>query len=411
MEIVSVQPRSIDEYIECAGIEAVQELKSLAEPLRGLRVLHVNATHDGGGVAEILRAMMPLLSALGLEARWQTITAEPDFFVTTKAIHNGLQGAKTRLNRDGRQEYLAWQQRIADELPTDYDVIVIHDPQPLGLLQAAGKGTAYWISRLHIDSSRPDPGVWAFLQPMMDGYDRVVFTLEQFVPAGVDRSKVRIVAPAIDPLTPKNRPIPVDKAVETLSRLGIDPARPLIAQISRFDPWKDPIGVIDCFRLVRQRIAGLQLALLGVIEAQDDPEAVGMAERVRRHAGDDADIHIYTDPRQVDDPEVGAVQQQADVVLQKSLREGFALTVSEAVWKATPVVAGRVGGIPLQMDDCSGGFLVDSVESAAERTTWLLENPPDARDRFLVTRLLGDELRIYTELVSALRPSLVAAAV
>lgn len=220
----------------------------------------------------------------------------------------------------------------------------------------------------------------------------------------------RLIPPAIDPLTVKNRPMPYTTVLDALRRIGLDPARPLVAQVSRLDPWKDPQGVIDAYRLVRQDVPGLQLALLGVIEAKDDPEADRIAHAVRAHADHDPDIHIYTEPTEVGPPEVAAVQQGAQVIFQKSLKEGFALTVTEALWKATPVVGGRVGGIPLQLEDDIGGFLVESVEEAAERTCWLLENPPEARvigargrerirERFLTTRLLADELRLYAEVV------------
>lgn len=255
--------------------------------------------------------------------------------------------------------------------------------------------------------------MWAFLRPYLDAYDAFVFTLPQFVPSGLPSERVRQMAPAIDPLTAKNRPIPLERAHERVRALGIDLRRPFIAQVSRLDPWKDPIGVIDAFRLVRNRHPGLQLALLGAMEADDDPGAAAMADEVRAHAGQDPDIHVYTDPAQIGPEEVGSVQLLAAVVLQKSLREGFALTVAEALWKATPVIGSRAGGIPLQLEDGKGGFLVDSVEDAAERCDWLLSNPAAAdeigaagravvQSRFLVTRLLAEELALYAEVVSGI---------
>jgi trehalose synthase len=231
-----------------------------------------------------------------------------------------------------------------------------------------------------------------------------------FAATDVPAERVRLIAPALDPLSAKNRSIPRAVALAALRRLEIDPARPLIAQVSRLDPWKDPEGVIDAYRLVRADVPGLQLALLGVIEAQDDPEAYRVVEVVREHAAGDPDIHIYTDPAQVGPAEVAVVQQSADVIFQKSLKEGFGLTVTEALWKATPVIGGRVGGIPLQLADGVGGFLVDSVEEAADRARWLLDYPPEARmiaargrervrKDFLITRLLADELRLYAEVL------------
>jgi trehalose synthase len=242
------------------------------------------------------------------------------------------------------------------------------------------------------------------------GYDAAVFTMKEFVPRGVPTDMVRISPPAIDPLCSKNLPLPHSRALATLGRLGIDPGRPLVAQVARLDPWKDPTGVIDAYRTVRRSVPELQLALLGVIAARDDPEAVGVAEEVRKYAGGDPDIHLYIDPDQVGPEEVAAVQQTAQVIFQKSLREGFGLTVSEALWKATPVIGGRVGGIPLQLDNGIGGFLVESVDEAADRARWLLDHPPQAREiavhgrdrvraRFLITRLLADELRLYADVL------------
>jgi trehalose synthase len=393
------------------GDAAVEALLEAAGPLRGLRVLHVNATPDGGGVAEILQAAVPLLCDLGLDCSWTVLSAEPEFYDVTKRMHNLLQGADGQLSDLDRRRWADWQELNATILPADVDLVVVHDPQPLGLASAAGAGAARWIWRLHIDTSHPDRDAWRFLRPYLEPYSALVFTLDQFAPPDVPDDRVRVIAPAIDPLDPKNRPLPVGKALSKLAGLGIDARRPLIAQVARLDPWKDPIGVIDAYRLVRRRHGGLQLALLGAMEADDDPEAVEVARAVRAHAGQDPDIHVLTDPALIGDLEVGAVQLLAHVVFQKSLREGFGLTVSEAMWKSTPVVAGRVGGIPLQLQDGQGGFLVDSVQEAAERCDWLLSEPARARaigaagraviqDRFLITRLLADELALYGEVLA-----------
>jgi trehalose synthase len=408
MELVHLAPRPIAAHAEFAGLAAVTELKRLAAPLRGARVLHINATPRGGGVAEILSSAVPLLCDLGLAASWRTIVAEPDFFVVSKAIHNALQGGPRALTPEEEAIFSQWQRHNAALITDDYDVIVVHDPQPIGLQQAASTPHARWIWRLHVDSSHPNPAVWAFLRPFLEGYQSAVFTMPQFAPPDVEPARVRISPPAIDPLARKNLAVPHARALERLTALGLDPGRPLVAQVSRLDPWKDPTGVIDAYRLVRREVPGLQLALLGVIAAQDDPEALSVAEAVRRHADSDPDIHVFTDPNLVGDEEVASVQQTAQVVFQKSLREGFGLTVAEALWKATPVIGGRVGGIPLQLADGVGGFLVDSVEDAAERARWLLAQPPEARSiavrgrdhiraNYLITRFLADELRLYAE--------------
>ncbi len=407
MNEVAVEAKTIEDYIESAGAPAVDELRRLAAPLRDLRVLHVNATPVGGGVAEMLQSEIPLLRHLGLQAEWRTITAEPAFFEVTKRIHNGLQGAAIDLTAAEQMLFTECQQANAAQLTDTFDVVVVHDPQPLGLLQFTGKWRARWIWRLHVDSSQSHPLVWSFLRPFLDGYDRLVFTMAAYVPEDAPAEKIELIAPAIDPLRVKNRPMPYGTAVATLQRIGLDPARPLVAQVSRLDPWKDPQGIIDAYRLVRPHIPGLQLALLGVIEAQDDPEAYRVADAVRHHAAADPDIHIFTDPDQVGPAEVAAVQQQSQVIFQKSLKEGFGLTVTEALWKATPVVGSRAGGIPLQIEDGVDGFLVESVEAAADRARWLLDHPPEARviaargrervrEQFLITRLLADELRLYS---------------
>jgi trehalose synthase len=411
MQVPELAPRAIDDYRDVAGRDALDALHALAERLQGVRVLHLNATATGGGVAEILRSEVPLLRDLGLDVEWRVLTAPYAFFEVTKQMHNRLQGADGRMTSEEQQVWLDGQRSNAERLDGSYDIVVVHDPQPAGLIDTAHGIGRHWIWRLHIDSSHPHPGVWSFLRPYIDRYELLVFTMPDFVPGQIPLERVRFVAPAIDPLIPKNQPIAIGKALETIDRLGIDLRRPWIAQVSRLDPWKDPCGVIDAYRLARREHHGLQLALVGAMDAADDPEAARVAAEVEAHAGDDSDIHIYTDPAQIRQLQVGAVQQQADVILQKSIREGFGLTVTEAMWKGTPVIGGRVGGIPLQLQDGQGGYLVESLEEAAERCDQLLADPPLARavgaagrevvrQRFLITRLLADELALYLELLN-----------
>ncbi len=412
MQRVTLNPQSITTYKSEVSPDALVALEALADQLKGMRVLHVNATPIGGGVAEILQSEIPLMRSLGIDADWWTIDGDPEFFNVTKTIHNALQGNPRGLSDEQKSTYIDWQERNAAEFPHEYDLVVIHDPQPLGLLQYAGKGNARWIWRLHIDSSRPNPDVSHFVFRYLMGYDAAVFTLDDFVPPDVLTERVRIIPPAIDPCSSKNQAISYGSAMRVLQSIGLDPRMPMVSQIARLDPWKDPWGVIDAFRQMRKRQKDLQLVLLGVIAAKDDPEAYGVYDQVRAYAGGDPDIHIFVDPAVIGPKEVSAVQLASQVVFQKSLREGFGLSVSEALWKATPVVAGRVGGIPLQLQNEQGGFLVDSTEEAAERAGWLLDNPPEARvigargrervrSRFLITRLLSDELRLYADLLSA----------
>jgi trehalose synthase len=414
MRTIELPRRSADEYESVVGPETVAALRAAAAGLRGLRVLNVNSTERGGGVAELLRSSVPLLRDLGIEAEWRVIDAVPEFFEVTKRIHNGLQGADVELTDHERLLWTECQALNAREFGDGWDVVVVHDPQPLGLAAEVGAAAdpPAWIWRLHIDSSNLDRGVWAFLSPWVAPYRAVVVSMPEFAPDDLAGRAVHVIPPAIDPLLVKNRPMDRDEARGTIAGLGIDPDRPLLAQVSRLDPWKDPIGVIEAFRRVRGDHPGTQLALLGAIEAADDPEAVRIATDVRAAAGGDPDIHVITDPAIIGPTEVGAVQLMADVVLQKSRREGFGLTVSEAQWKGTPVVGGRAGGIVLQIKDGVSGFLVDTPEDAADRCSWLLANPADARrigaagqsrvrERFLVTRLLADELALYADVCAA----------
>lgn len=396
-------------YELSAGLEAVLQLRKLAEPLRGCRVLHLNATPYGGGVAEILRSEVPLLQDIGLNATWKTITGDEAFFNVTKAIHNGLQGADRTLTATEKETYLATATANARLLDEEFDLIVVHDPQPLALLQLHGKGRAKWVWRCHIDTSKPNGAVWDFLRPFLDGYDAAVFTLGTFVPPNAPVKRVEIIPPAIDPGSPKNMPLDEGTARHVLQWIGVDIHRPLLTQVSRFDPWKDPLGVIAAYRLVKQEIPNLQLALVGSM-ALDDPEGWQIYQQIQEAARDDSDIRLFTNLTGVGNIEVNAFQRLSDVVLQKSIREGFGLVVAESLWKDTPVVAGRTGGIPLQMKDGAGGFLVDSVEQCAERALWLLQHPAEGgqlaargrelvRQRFLLTRLIADELRLYAALL------------
>jgi trehalose synthase len=410
LQNVDVGRQSIEAYASSAGGEVIDQLHALAEPLRGTRILHLNATPYGGGVAEILRSEVPLLRDLGLAADWKLITGDDAFFAVTKAIHNGLQGATRDLTDVEKEAYLANAMRNAHLLDESYDVMVIHDPQPLGILHFHGAGEAKWVWRCHIDTSEPYAPTWAFLRPYLEGYDAAVFTLGGFVPPDLPIRRVEVIPPAIDPESPKSLELSVGLAERVLAWIGVEVDRPLVTQVSRFDPWKDPLGVIAAYRLLKQEVPDLQLALVGSM-ALDDPEGWAIYREIVQASHDDPDVHLFTNLTGVGNIEVNAFQRLSRVVIQKSLREGFGLVVSEALWKGTPVVAGRAGGIPLQLADGAGGFLVDSVEACAERTLWLLRNPEQARalgasgrelvrQRFLLTRLLADELRLCAALLA-----------
>lgn len=411
LETVDIGTQHIQDYEDSAGTDAIAQLRTLASPLRGARILHLNATSYGGGVAEILRSEVPLLRDLGIEADWKVITGDETFFSVTKNIHNGLQGAARELTPTERETYITYSTRNARLLEEQYDLIVVHDPQPLALLHFHGKDAAKWIWRCHIDTSEPNPQVWGFLRPYLSDYNAAVFSLESFVPPDFPIERVEVIPPAIDPESPKNIELKPRTAQRLLQWIGVEvDVKPLITQVSRFDPWKDPLGVMAAYRLVRDEVPGLQLALVGSM-ALDDPEGWEIYRKIQEAAKNDLDIHVFTNLTGVSNVEVNAFQRFSDVVIQKSLREGFGLVVSEALWKGTPVVAGRAGGIPLQLEeDGAGGFLVDSVEECAERTLWLLRHPDEGRTlgakgretvrkKFLLMRLIADELRLYNALL------------
>ncbi|MDP2317204.1 MAG: glycosyltransferase [Pseudomonadota bacterium] len=409
LNLVDVGPRSLESYRGIAPEGLIEALRAAAAPLQGARVLHVNATPYGGGVSELLRSTVPLLRDLGLVAHWRIISGDEAFFRVTKAMHNGLQGATPDLMPDQQTAWLATAEANARAFEESYDFVFVHDPQPAGLLSLGGAGGARWIWRCHIDTSHPNPSIWSFLRPYLAPYDAAVFTMAEFVPAGFPISRVEIVPPAIDPLSPKNLALPRATARQVLDWIGVRTDRPLITQVSRFDPWKDPLGVIAAYRAARREVPDLQLALVGSM-ALDDPEGAEIYRQILDETGGDPLVHVFTNLVGVGNIEVNAFQMLSDVVVQKSIREGFGLVVSETLWKGTPVVAGRAGGIPLQMADGVGGVLVDSVDACAEAIVALLRDPERARalgaagrervrEHFLTPRLVLNDLRLMQALL------------
>jgi trehalose synthase len=415
LQTVDIGQRSLAAYRGVAPDAQLDELERRAKPLRGRRLLHLNATPYGGGVSELLRSIVPLLNDLGLVVDWKVIGGDPAFFAATKAIHNGLQGAERGLSAAEREAYLATSARNAALLDDSYDVVVVHDPQPAAMLRLRGRGGARWIWRCHIDTSQPNPEVWAFLRELLEGYDAAVFTMAAFAPPDLPIERVAVIPPAIDPLSPKNMPLPDALARQLLAWIGVDLDRPLVTQVARFDPWKDPLGVIAAYRLAREEVPGLQLALVGSM-ALDDPEGWEVYRDIRAASESDPLIHVFSNLTGVGNVEVNAFQRLSDLVVQKSIREGFGLVVSEALWKGTPVVAGRTGGIPLQMAEGVGGVLVDGVEDCARAIVDLLRDPARARElgargrervreRFLLPRLLLYNLAMADLLGAGLLPA------
>ncbi|MGH7582674.1 MAG: glycosyltransferase [Gemmatimonadales bacterium] len=359
----------LERYEEVVGHQPVQHLRRLADRLEGKRVVHVNSTRQGGGVAEILGWMIPLMNELGLQARWEIITGPPGFSRVTKAFHNAMQGKPTAISADDFELHRAINRETAAKLDLGADVVFVHDPQPIYLPVFAPKGTAArWVWRCHIDASRPDPPVWRHLEKAIPSYDATIFSMAAFTRPMP--KPAFLVPPAIDPLSEKNCPMPDAERVEILTRLGIDPDRPLLLQVSRFDRFKDPLGVIAAYRLVKPYYPELQLALAGG-PADDDPEGPAVFAEVMQQAGEDDNIKLLMLPPDAHRT-INALQRSAVIVLQKSLREGFGLTVTEALWKGVPVIGGATGGITLQVHDYHTGFLVYSPDGAAYRIRYLL---------------------------------------
>jgi len=407
LQEVSLGQRSLADYTHIVGKETIDEIRALAEPLQGKRVLHVNATAFGGGVSEILYTIVPLMRDIGLDAHWQVILGAEEFFNVTKLMHNSLQGDPQSITDQQWEVFQGYNAMNARDLSDDWDVVIVHDPQPAGLLNNASQKSRHWVWRCHIDLSTPNPETIERLRPLIEPYEASVWHLQQYVPEGITDG-VRIVPPAIDPLSPKNMAFSPEDAAFVSEQFGIDPERPLLCQVSRFDPWKDPMGVIDAYRAVRQEVPDVQLALVGSM-ATDDPEGWDFFNRTMAHAESDPDIKILSNLNNVGAIEVNAFQSQADVCIQKSTREGFGLTVTEALWKGRPTIGGNVGGIPLQIVNGESGFLVSSAEECGQRSLEILRDPDfakrigkagkeHARKNFLSPRLLRDWLKIFTDI-------------
>ena len=407
---VALGQKSLSDYTHIVGKDLTERIRELAKPLEGKRVLHVSATAFGGGVSEILYTIVPLMRDVGVDAHWHVIFGKEEFFNATKLLHNSLQGAEETLSEEQWELFDEINRMNAEGLAGDWDVVIVHDPQPIGLRRGAPEKGKRWIWRCHIDLSTPNPAPIARLLPLIQEYDATVWHLPDYVPEGIDhgRDGVNIIPPAIDPLSPKNMAFSPDDAAFVCKQFGIDVDRPLITQVSRFDPWKDPIGVIDAYREVTREVPETQLAMVGSM-ATDDPEGLEYFQRTFEYADGDPDIKILSNLNNVGAIEVNAFQSQSDVVLQKSIREGFGLTVTEALWKGRPTVAGNVGGIPLQITDGDSGFLVNSPSECAQRCLEILRDPElgkrlgrtgkeHARQHFLSPRLLRDWLGLMGDL-------------
>jgi trehalose synthase len=405
LQPVAVGHKSLTDYTHLVGRPLVDEIRELTEGLDNLKVLHLSATAFGGGVSEILYTLVPLMRDVGIQAEWQVLIGREEFFNATKVLHNALQGHPLDLSPMEWEVYDRYNEMNAREIAEGWDVVVIHDPQPLAIRRHVPDKARNWIWRCHIDLSTPHGPTLEKVIPLIREYDGSVYHVEQYVPNGVDGAAAHILPPAIDPLSPKNMALSPEDAAFVCDQFGIDVDRPLICQVSRFDPWKDPLGVIDAYRAVTAELPDVQLALVGSM-ATDDPEGWEFFNSTLEYAQGDPDIKILNNLNNVGSIEVNAFQSQAEVVVQKSTREGFGLTVSEALWKARPFIGGHVGGIPLQVQDGTTGFLVSSAQECADRALRFLREPElgrqlgragkeHVRKRFLMPRLLRDWLRVF----------------
>lgn len=409
MKVEIKRERKLENYEKIAVEETIYNIKHMAEKLKDLTVVHVNSTAFGGGVAEILSSMIPLMNSIGLKAEWEVIEAPSEFFNITKLFHHGVQGMEVKLTDEMKEFYLKINKENAEKLDLDKDIIVIHDPQPLAI-RYYRSNCGKWVWRCHIDASTPYKPVWDFVINFVKLYDAYIFHMEEYVQPEIDKSRAYVIKPSIDPLSEKNREMSNTEIEKVLERYDVNPEKPILVQVARFDPWKDPLAAIDVYRKVKEKIPDVQLLFIASM-AHDDPEGWIYYEKTARHAGNDYDIHFLTNIVGVGDKEVNAFQRAADVALQMSIREGFGLSVTEALWKGTPVVARGVGGIKVQVINGKTGFIIKGVNDASEKIVYLLKNKSvrDAlgrngrehvRRNFLITRHLYDYLKLFSKLTA-----------
>ena len=395
---------TLKEYEPIVGHQVIEELALIADKAKHLTVQNINSTAVGGGVAEILNRMIPLLLELGVNARWDVIKGGEKFFKVTKKFHNALHGKQEDIGPEDFTAFMETSEMNNKSMELTGDILLIHDPQPIALVNQRDGKKAKFVWRCHIDVSNPDERVWSFLRPFLDRYDASVFSAPSFsqqIPI-----PQFLIAPSIDPLSDKNKELSQDTIDSVMNRFHLDPEKPMVTQVSRFDYLKDPLGVIQAFEMVQKNI-DCQLVLAGG-EATDDPESVEVLTKVRERAAQNPDIHVLAIPSG-SDIEINALQRASSVIVQKSIKEGFGLTVSEALWKGKPLVAGAVGGITLQVSHKYSGLLCHSIEGAAHSIKQLLQNQEfgkklgqngreHIRQNFLLTRHLRDYLLLFISL-------------
>lgn len=398
----------LEAYTDIVGRDVIEHLRQLVAPLRGMKVVHVNSTREGGGVAEILHKLVPLQQDLGIDSSWEVITGNPDFYDCTKSFHNGLQGNRVMLQEGLLQNYMKTNEENCERLRgtlAEADMVFIHDPQPAAFLHYCPERKGKWIWRCHIDASTPYRPVWRFLRELVKDYDASIFSLAAF--AQRLPHPIYLIPPSIDPLTDKNIDLDAGEVTPLYARFGLDPERPIMTQVSRFDRFKDPLGVVQAYRLTKKFYPTLQLVLAGG-GASDDPEGAVVLDEVNQACEGDGDAHVLMLPPDAHRT-INGLQRLSDIVLQKSIREGFGLTVTEAMWKGKPVIGGNTGGIRLQIVNHHTGFLVSSPEGAALRIRFMLRHRDRTlemgrkarefvRENFLLTRLLREHLTLMAAL-------------
>lgn len=402
--------KSLADYRSIVRRDLYDEVKELGQRLEGARVLHINATSFGGGVAEILYTLVPLMRDAGLQTEWGVMFGAEPFFNVTKGFHNALQGAEYELSVEDRAIYEEYNRQSAAALEDEWDIIFVHDPQPALIKHFSGgySPDTKWIWRCHIDTSTPNRQVLDYLEPYIRDYDAQVYTMQEYTPPDLELPNLVLIPPAIDPLSPKNMALPSEDARYIVNQFGVDTERPFLLQVSRFDPWKDPLGVIDVYRSVKEEIPEVQLVLIGSM-AHDDPEGWDYWYKTVNYSAGDQDIFLFSNLTNVGAIEVNAFQSLADVVIQKSIREGFGLVVTEALWKGRPIVSSRVGGIPMQVAK-GGGILIDTIPEASRACVKLLKDREFAtemgrvgkehvRQHYLTPRLLRDDLLLFAKLL------------
>ncbi len=409
LPLVKTPVKKIEKYEGIVSKSILSAVENNAKKLQGLKVAMVNATPRGGGVAEILKSLIPLMKGVGIKAEWYTIPPEGEFFRITKEIHNALQGKEYGFPFWDKARYLKHMEKtyslMKDMKP---DIWVIHDPQPCGVISYLPRSQPL-ISHIHIDLTSPNKKTWKFISGFLKAYDKVVFSSKEFVQKEV-KDKAKVFTPAIDPLMEKNRPMNPKKAELILKSFGIDTNKPLISQVSRFDPWKDPLGVIEAYRLAKKKIPDLQLAMVGLFLAHDDPEAIEIFKEVQKAAKGEPDIFLFSEPDRIGslkvDTFVSAFQTGSDVILQNSIREGFGLSLSESMWKGKGTIARKAGGLKIQIENKKNGFLISNPREASKKIDLLIKNPrlseklgkaakKQVREKFLMPRLLRDYLRLF----------------